>query len=45
VTNFHTEFADIRVIISRMTSAGHVVCMGEMRNSYTILDMKPERME
>jgi hypothetical protein len=40
----HTEFADIRVIKSRMMiSAKHVVGMGEMRNAYKILDRKPER--
>jgi hypothetical protein len=34
----------IRVIKSRRTRwAGHVACMGEMRNAYNILVGKPER--
>jgi hypothetical protein len=42
VNNFHTEFADIRIIKSRMISAGHVVHVGGMRNSYKISDVNPE---
>jgi hypothetical protein len=35
---------NIRMILSRrMRWAGHVLCMGEMRNAYTILVGKPRR--